>query len=104
MPLAVQQAEHAVSEDPALTVAYHAGALPAGYAGLYDPHAGCLLPEPCVAAHLDLAKIEAPDGCLKAAMEAREQKMARFIGITCHAYPDLLATALDRHEFPAPEQ
>src|SRR5947208_13023567 len=21
----------------------------------YDPHAGCLLPEPCVAAHLDLA-------------------------------------------------
>src|SRR5437764_5175820 len=25
--------------------------------------------------------------------------MARFIGITCHAYPDVLATALERHEF-----
>ena len=29
--------------------------LPAGHAGLFDPNAGCLLPEPCVAAHLDLA-------------------------------------------------
>jgi sarcosine oxidase len=29
--------------------------LPEECAGLYDPHAGCLLPEPCVAAHLDLA-------------------------------------------------
>lgn len=29
--------------------------VPAGYVGMYDPHAGFLLPEPCVAAHLDLA-------------------------------------------------
>ncbi len=29
--------------------------VPDGYAGIYDPHTGFLLPEPCVAAHLDLA-------------------------------------------------
>jgi hypothetical protein len=25
--------------------------------------------------------------------------MARFIGITCHAFPDVLKTALERHDF-----
>ena len=35
----------------------------------------------------DLAAIEAPDGVLKALYEAREQKVARAIGITCHADP-----------------
>ena len=25
--------------------------------------------------------------------------MARFIGITCHAFPDMLKTALERHDF-----
>lgn len=29
--------------------------VPDGYSGMYDPHTGFLLPEPCVAAHLDLA-------------------------------------------------
>ncbi len=29
--------------------------VPEGYRGIYDPHTGFLLPEPCVAAHLDLA-------------------------------------------------
>lgn len=29
--------------------------VPDGYAGIYDPHTGFLLPGPCVAAHLDLA-------------------------------------------------
>jgi sarcosine oxidase len=29
--------------------------VPEGYQGMYDPHTGFLLPEPCVAAHLDLA-------------------------------------------------
>ena len=29
--------------------------VPDGYMGMYDPHTGFLLPEPCVAAHLDLA-------------------------------------------------
>jgi uncharacterized protein len=47
----------------------------------------------------DLAAIEAKDGAYKALLKARDQKMARFIGITCHAYPDVLKTALERHDF-----
>jgi predicted aldo/keto reductase-like oxidoreductase len=47
----------------------------------------------------DLAAIEAQDGAYNAAVKARAQKMARFIGITCHAYPDVLKTALERHDF-----
>jgi predicted aldo/keto reductase-like oxidoreductase len=46
----------------------------------------------------DLAKIEAPDGCLKAAMEAREQKMARFIGMTSHTDGVVMAQAIERHD------
>lgn len=47
----------------------------------------------------DLAVIEAPDGVLKALYEAREQKITRAIGITCHASPSALRTALERHDF-----
>ena len=47
----------------------------------------------------DLAAVEAKDGAYAAAVKAKEQKMARFIGVTCHAYPDVLAKALERHEF-----
>jgi uncharacterized protein len=47
----------------------------------------------------DLAAIEAPDGVLKALYEARDQKVARAIGITCHAAPAALKTALERHDF-----
>lgn len=47
----------------------------------------------------DLAAIEAPDGVLKALYEAREQKVTRAIGITCHADPVALRTALERHDF-----
>ena len=47
----------------------------------------------------DLAAIEAPDGLLKTMYKIRDQKMARFIGITCHAYPAVLAKALERHDF-----
>jgi uncharacterized protein len=47
----------------------------------------------------DLAAIEAPDGVLKTVYEAREQKLTRFIGITCHASPQALQTALERHDF-----
>ena len=47
----------------------------------------------------DLAAIEAKGGAWEAAAKARDQKMARFIGITCHAYPDVLKTALERHDF-----
>jgi predicted aldo/keto reductase-like oxidoreductase len=47
----------------------------------------------------DLAAIEAPDGVLKALYEAREQKIARAVGITCHANPAALMAALERHDF-----
>ncbi len=47
----------------------------------------------------DLAAIEAPDGVLKTMLKAREQKLTRFIGITCHAAPQALQTALERHDF-----
>jgi predicted aldo/keto reductase-like oxidoreductase len=47
----------------------------------------------------DLAAVEAKDGAYAAAVKAKEQKMTRFIGVSCHAYPEVLATALDRHEF-----
>jgi len=47
----------------------------------------------------DLAAIEAPDGVLKALYEARDQKLARAIGITSHADPVALKTALERHDF-----
>ena len=47
----------------------------------------------------DLAAIEAKDGAYNALVKAREQKMCRFIGITCHADPEVLKTALERHDF-----
>jgi len=47
----------------------------------------------------DLAVIEKPDGVLKAFYEAREQKITRAIGITCHADPATLQKALERHDF-----
>jgi len=47
----------------------------------------------------DLAAIEAKDGAYAAALKAKDQKMTRFVGVTCHAYPDVLAKALERHEF-----
>jgi aryl-alcohol dehydrogenase-like predicted oxidoreductase len=46
----------------------------------------------------DLAKLEAPDGALKGLLEAREQKMARFIGITSHTDGAVLAQAIERHD------
>jgi len=47
----------------------------------------------------DLSRIEAPDGQLKAMLRAKEEKMARFIGVTCHTDPAVLKTALERHPF-----
>jgi aryl-alcohol dehydrogenase-like predicted oxidoreductase len=47
----------------------------------------------------DLVAIEKPDGILKALYEARDQKITRAIGITCHADPAALKTALERHDF-----
>ncbi len=46
----------------------------------------------------DLAKIEAPDGALKGLLEAREQKMTRAIGMTCHTSGEVLALAIERHD------
>jgi hypothetical protein len=47
----------------------------------------------------DLKKIEAPGGVLEAMYQAREQKITRAIGITCHADPAALRTALEHHDF-----
>jgi hypothetical protein len=47
----------------------------------------------------DLAKIEAKGGPLDQILKLRDQKVARFIGITCHADPAVLKTALERHDF-----
>lgn len=46
----------------------------------------------------DLAAIEAPDGALKALLEAREQKLTRFIGMTSHTSGEVLAEAIRRHD------
>jgi uncharacterized protein len=47
----------------------------------------------------DLARIEAKDGVLNALLKLRDQKVTRFIGITCHNDPVVLKTALERHDF-----
>jgi len=47
----------------------------------------------------DLAAIEAKGGVLEALYQARDQKITRAIGITCHADPLALKTALERHDF-----
>lgn len=47
----------------------------------------------------DLEKIEAADGSLKVIQKMKEQKVARFIGVTCHQNPQVLKTALERHDF-----
>src|ERR1700740_149565 len=46
----------------------------------------------------DLAKIEAPDGAMKGLMEAREQKMTRFAGMTSHTNGEVMAKAIERHD------
>ncbi|HUG52509.1 MAG TPA: aldo/keto reductase [Vicinamibacteria bacterium] len=46
----------------------------------------------------DLARIEAPDGALEALYELREQKVARFIGMTSHTDGAVMATAIERHD------
>jgi hypothetical protein len=46
----------------------------------------------------DLAKLEAADGALKGLLEAREQKLARFIGMTSHTDGEVLAQAIERHD------
>ena len=47
----------------------------------------------------DLHAVEASNGILKAVHRAKEQGMTRFIGVTSHTDPRVLASALDRHDF-----
>lgn len=47
----------------------------------------------------DLGKIEEKGGVLDQVRKMRDQKMTRFIGITCHADPVALKAALERHDF-----
>jgi aryl-alcohol dehydrogenase-like predicted oxidoreductase len=46
----------------------------------------------------DLAKIEAADGALKALYQLRDQKVARFIGMTSHTDGAVMAKAIERHD------
>ena len=45
----------------------------------------------------DLEKIEAPDGALKGLLEAKEQKMTRFVGCSSHTEGAIQALAIERH-------
>jgi predicted aldo/keto reductase-like oxidoreductase len=47
----------------------------------------------------DLDVIEAKDGVLSALYKARDEKIIRAVGISCHAHPLALKTALERHDF-----
>lgn len=47
----------------------------------------------------DLAAAEAKDGVLPVLYKLREQKVTRFIGVTCHTDPAVLKSALERHDF-----
>jgi predicted aldo/keto reductase-like oxidoreductase len=46
----------------------------------------------------DLARIEAPDGAMKALYELREQKVARFVGMTSHTDGAVMARAIERND------
>ncbi len=54
-----------------------------------------------VNAMADLEAALAPDGAISALEEARRQGMTRFVGITGHARPSVLAQALERYDFDA---
>jgi predicted aldo/keto reductase-like oxidoreductase len=47
----------------------------------------------------DLEAALAPDGAIPALEEARRQGMTRFVGITGHSRPSVLAHALERYDF-----
>ena len=46
----------------------------------------------------DMARAEAPGAALEQLQKAKEQKLTRFIGISCHAAPLTLQAALERHD------
>ncbi|MCP5120456.1 MAG: aldo/keto reductase [bacterium] len=47
----------------------------------------------------DLARIEVTGGLVDIVHKLRDQKVTRFIGITSHTDPEVLKTALERHDF-----
>ena len=47
----------------------------------------------------DLARTEAKGGVLEQLLKLRDHKVTRFIGITSHADPEVMRTALERHDF-----
>jgi uncharacterized protein len=47
----------------------------------------------------DLARIETKGGVLDQVHKLRDQRLTRFIGVTSHTNPTVLAEALDRHDF-----
>ena len=47
----------------------------------------------------DLAAVEAPDGVLSVLLKLRDQKVTRFIGVTCHNDPHALKSALEHNDF-----
>ncbi|MBK9170874.1 MAG: aldo/keto reductase [Bryobacterales bacterium] len=47
----------------------------------------------------DLAKVEAKGGVLETLYKLRDEKITRFIGVTSHTDPGVLAQALERHDF-----
>src|SRR5579871_242316 len=47
----------------------------------------------------DLEAIEAKDGVLARLYKLRDQKVTRFIGVTCHNDPHVLKTALEHNDF-----
>ena len=46
----------------------------------------------------DLAAIERPDGVLRALYRIKDEKLARFIGMTSHTDAETLKTAIERHD------
>jgi aryl-alcohol dehydrogenase-like predicted oxidoreductase len=52
-----------------------------------------------ISAYADLEQVFADDGTVVALEEARTQGLVRFIGITGHARPELLAHALQEYQF-----
>jgi predicted aldo/keto reductase-like oxidoreductase len=47
----------------------------------------------------DVDRIFAKGGAIEALLQAREQKLVRFLGVTGHADPDVLITAIQRFPF-----
>jgi predicted aldo/keto reductase-like oxidoreductase len=51
----------------------------------------------------DFRQVEAKGGALEGAYKLRDQKMVRFLGISCHGNPESLAPTLERHDFDCVE-